>query len=89
MGIWKQVPRVDGMDTLVYQGWDGRRTELVEVEEEVVPRIHSLVEKAKMEKWFEKYFGKKARATLVLDNKGRTKGGHKVQMKVDLAVMTS
>jgi hypothetical protein len=94
MGIRKQIPRVDGMDTSIFQGWDGRRQDMrktlqIEVEEEAVPMIHALVEKAKNEKIFEKYFGQRVKATIVLDNNGRRKKGQHTQRKVDLAAMAS
>jgi hypothetical protein len=66
-----------------------RKTLTVEADESKVEMIQYWVETAKNRKIFQRFWGNKVRVTAVLDNRGKRKGGHQTQMKVDMAAMAS
>jgi hypothetical protein len=97
MGIRIAVPKIDGMDTKRFQGWDGRQQFLrkvmhVECEEDKVQMVQSLIEEAKQDGSFHKMFGRNARASCVLEvKKGfvARKEKQRAQSKVDSAALAS
>jgi hypothetical protein len=95
MGIRVNVPKVEGMDTSLYSGWDTRMQHQrkimhFEMEEEDVVFVQSLVEEAKNRKLFEKYFGPMARATNILESKrGGKKEKGRSTSKIDMSALAS
>jgi hypothetical protein len=97
VGLRKLVPKIDGMDTSVFQGWDGRQQNSRkclhgEVEESEVPFVHSLVEEVKSRGILAKYFGPMARLAVILEAKwgggGRSSGDRQQShKKVGMAAM--
>ena len=61
----------------------------MEADESKVEMIQYWVETAKNRKIFQRFWGNKVRVTAVLDNRGKRKGGHQTQTKVDMAAMAS
>ena len=99
LGLRPQMPKVDGMDTRQFQNWSWRQQELrkvlhVEVEEKYVEMVQCLVEWAKSGGLLQKYFGKNAHASNVLEvKKGaaakRAQDQKLVQGKVDMSALAS
>ena len=100
LGTRAQVPKVEGMDTKQFQGWNWRQQELrkvihVEVEaKDVLTMVQCLVEWAKSSGVLQKYFGKNAHASNVIEvKKGaaakRESGQQFVQGKVDMSALAS
>jgi hypothetical protein len=90
MALRKLMPKITGQDTSLFQGWSGRQHEMrktltVEADESKVEMLQYWVETAKNRKIFEKYWGHKVKVMAVLDNRGKRKGGHQTQTKVDMA----
>lgn len=95
MGIRVNVPKVEGMDTSPYQGWDTwmmhqRKIMHFEMEEEEVAFVQSLMEEAKNRKIFEKYFGPMARASNIVESKrGGKKEKGRSNSKIDISALAS
>ena len=99
LGLRAQMPKVEGMDTRQFQGWSWRQQELrkvlhVEVEEKHVEMVQCLVEWSKSGGIMQKYFGKNAHASNVIEvKKGaaarRAKDQKLVQGKVDMSALAS
>lgn len=94
MSIRKQMPRISGLDTSVYQGWTGRQHDMrkslhVEVDEEGVAMVQYLTEKAKSMGLFQKFWGNRVKVTLLMDTRLRRKGQKQSQQNIDMAALAS
>jgi hypothetical protein len=92
LGLRRLMPKITGQDTTLFQGWSGRQHEMrktitIEADEKYVEMLQYWVETAENRKLFERMWGHKVRVASVLDNRGKKKGSHQTQTKVDMAAM--